>query len=273
MSPSKMPTQTYTTPSHSSAAISWAEGGINNWWLFLEYGRATSKDRNEVGSVKPDSTSDDVVLLIPPVGLEAYVVQLPITAVCKKVDTMSSIFDALSETAVESEGETTTPTAPMDTETKYNLHRRQGCSKISESLRPKTIAFEHYSINEKTKLSKKKGEDEGEENASHCVGSGSENTNSDDEDERPKKKSQQTCVEEPIRVMIDKSGEVKVEKLGTTRSAIVVSDNISSFSPVFNGQPSVPEVQTGLRYKASGKKEQIVGHLVIEYPIIAMEPA
>ncbi|OAX30755.1 hypothetical protein K503DRAFT_806772 [Rhizopogon vinicolor AM-OR11-026] len=51
-----------------------------------------------------------------------------------------------------------------------------------------------YALNlsQKTKLSKKKGEDEeDEENASHYVGSGSENTNSDYEDERPKKESWQ----------------------------------------------------------------------------------
>ncbi|OJA15133.1 hypothetical protein AZE42_12028 [Rhizopogon vesiculosus] len=40
-----MPTQTYTTPC-SSAAIS----------LFLEYGRATSKDRNEVDLELEDGT-------------------------------------------------------------------------------------------------------------------------------------------------------------------------------------------------------------------------
>ncbi|OJA16758.1 hypothetical protein AZE42_13256 [Rhizopogon vesiculosus] len=60
--------------------------------------------------------------------------------------------------------------------------------KISESLKPKTIVFEHYSINKETKLSKKKdGDSKDEENASHYTGSGRENTNSDDEDERPKR--------------------------------------------------------------------------------------
>jgi hypothetical protein len=48
-------------------------------------------------------------------------------------------------------------------------------------------------------------------------------------------------VEEPIRMMIDKSKEIvyvpKVEKSGTTRNAIVVLNNISGFSPELEHAP------------------------------------